>query len=116
MKAKDLKTRWQQTRQEACETIAQWRHDHPKATLAERETAIDQQLDQVRARVIEEVAQAQMQVDPAEESIRCPQCGDHMQRRGKHSCRLQTRGNQDVTLTRDALSCPACGYRFFPPR
>jgi hypothetical protein len=39
-----------------------------------------------------------------------------MQARGKHRRRLQTQGSQQVTVTRQYLSCPGCGYSFFPPR
>ncbi len=116
MDAEDLEKRWQQKSQEAFQTIAQWRYDHPKATMAEIETAIDQQLDHVRARIIEEVAQAEMGSEAEPELTRCPQCGKGMHRRGTHPRRFQTRGGQEVTLTRDYLSCPACGYSFFPPR
>ncbi|GCF12033.1 hypothetical protein KDI_55970 [Dictyobacter arantiisoli] len=116
MNAEDLEKRWQQKSQEAFQTIAQWRQGHPKATMAEIETAIDQQLDQVRARIIEEVAQAEMHPEAEPEPTRCPQCGERMHRRGTRSRRLQTRGRQDVTLTRPYLDCPACGYSFFPPR
>ena len=116
MDAEDLEKRWQQKSQEAFQTIAQWRQDHPKATMAEIETLIDEQLDQVRARIIEEVAQAQMSAPAVSEEAECPQCGEKMHHRGTRARRLQTRGRQEVTLTRDYLSCPACGYSFFPPR
>jgi NADH pyrophosphatase NudC (nudix superfamily) len=116
MDAEDLEKRWQQKSQEAFQTIAQWRQDHPKATMAEIETLIDQQLDEVRARIIEEVAQAQMSAPAVSEEAACPQCGEKMHHRGTRARRLQTRGRQEVTLTRDYLSCPACGYSFFPPR
>jgi predicted RNA-binding Zn-ribbon protein involved in translation (DUF1610 family) len=116
MKAEDLEKRWQQKSQEASQAIAQWRQNHPKATMAEIEMAIDQQLDQVRAHIIEEVAQAEMETASEPGPKPCPQCGEPMHRRGKHARRLQTRGRQEVTLTRSYFSCPACGYSFFPPR
>lgn len=116
MNPEDLEKRWQQKSQDASKAIAQWRQEHPKATLAEIETAIDAQLDQVRAHIIEEVAQSETHQPTQQTPTFCPQCGEWMHQRGKHRRRLQTRGSQDVTLTRDYLSCPACGYSFFPPR
>lgn len=116
MNPEDLEKRWQQKSQEAFHIIAQWQKEHPKATMAEIEAAIDEQLDQVRARLIEEIAQAERETSAEQAPTRCPQCGSRMHQRGTHRRTLQTRGQQEVTLSRDYLSCPACGYSFFPPR
>ena len=35
--------------------ITQWRKEHPKATWAEIEAAIDEQINQVRAQLIQDV-------------------------------------------------------------
>lgn len=116
MNSEDLEKRWQQKSQEAFQSIAQWRLNHPKATMAEIESAIDEQLDQVRARIIEEVALAEVSSGSEPIPSQCPQCGARMHQSGNHTRRLQTRGSQEVTLHRDYLRCPCCGYSFFPPR
>jgi predicted RNA-binding Zn-ribbon protein involved in translation (DUF1610 family) len=116
MNAEDFEKRWQKKSQEAFQTIAQWNEEHPNATMAEIESAIDQQLDEVRARIIEEIAQVSCSSSAKSAAIDCPQCGARMHQRGKHARHLQTRGDQEVTLERDYLSCPDCGYSFFPPR
>jgi NADH pyrophosphatase NudC (nudix superfamily) len=110
----EMSQQWQQSSQ----AIASWRAAHPKATLAEIEAAVDEQVNRLRARMIEEVAQASpLEQAESEQGARtCPQCGERMQARGKHRRRLQTQGGQQVTLTRQYLSCPGCGYSFFPPR
>lgn len=116
MNPEELDQQWQQQNQKASKAIARWRKEHPKATFAEIEAAVDKELDQVRARMIEDVAQAQPSADVEQTARTCPQCGERMHVRGKHQRTFQTRGGQDVTLTRDFQSCPSCGYSFSPPR
>ena len=109
---------WQQKSQQAAEAMREWRQRHPRATLAEIERAVDEQMNQLRASMIEEVAQASPseQAAKGQRENRCPQCGERMQSRGKHQRKLQTHGGQTVSLTRQYQSCPFCGYSFFPPR
>lgn len=100
--------------QAVVQEIRRWRQAHPKATLAEIERAVDEQINQVRARMIEEIAQSSEEEWPLSEKI-CPQCGKRMVARGKHKRVLQTQGEQSVTLNRGYQSCSHCGYSFFPP-
>lgn len=118
MNAEEMSQQWQQSSQQASQAIAHWRVAHPEATLAEIEAAVDEQMNRLRARMIEEVAQASPleQEESGRQSRKCPQCGERMQARGKHQRGLQTQGGQQVRLKRQYLSCPACGYSFFPPR
>ena len=118
MNAEEMSQQWQQSSQQASQAIAQWRAAHPQATLAEIEAAVDEQMNRLRAGMIEEVAQASPleQADAEQQTRKCPQCGERMQARGKHQRRLHTRGGHQVRLTRQYLSCPGCGYSFFPPR
>ncbi len=118
MDSERMSEQWQQKSQEVSHAIAQWRQAHPKATLAEIESAVDEQMNHLRARLIEEVAQMQQTShEPREASAQvCPHCGERMQRRGKRQRRLQTQGGQQVTLHRQYHRCPGCGYSFFPPR
>jgi hypothetical protein len=118
MNEEEMSQQWQQSSQQASQVIASWRAAHPEATLAEIEAAVDEQMNRLRAYMIEEVAQASPleQADAEQQARKCPQCGERMQARGKHRRRLQTQGGHQVTLMRQYLSCPACGYSFFPPR
>ena len=102
MNGEEMSQQWQQSSQQASQSIAQWRAAHPEATLAEIEAAVDEQMNRLRARMIEEVAQASPleQADAKQQARKCPQCGERMQARGKHQRRLQTQGGQQVTLTR----------------
>jgi hypothetical protein len=58
MKAEELQHQWQEQAEEAMAAVAQWRVAHPKATLAEIEQAVDAQMNRLRARMIEQAAQA----------------------------------------------------------
>lgn len=118
MNPEEMEQQWQQQSQQAARAMREWRPAHPKATLAQIEAAVDEQMNQLRARMIEEVAQATpLEHEEQGQAARtCLQCGGRMQARGKHQRRLQTQGGQRVTLTRQYQSCPSCGYSFFPPR
>jgi len=65
--------------------ISQWRKEHPHATWAEIEAAIDAQINQVRAHLIEDVVQMgeseQSSELPEEERLKCPRCGREGNRR-----------------------------------
>lgn len=118
MNPEEMEQQWQHQSQQVARAMREWRQAHPKATLAEIEAEVDEQMNQLRARMIEDVAQASPleQVAKGQMASTCPQCGGRMQARGKHQRRLQTQGGQKVTLTRQYQSCPLCGDSFFPPR
>lgn len=117
MDPEEMEQQWRHKSQQAARAVARWRQAHPRATLAEIEAAVDEQMNQMRASMIEEVAQARCgeQAAKGERENLCPQCGGRMQARGKHKRSLQTQGGHQVTLTRQYQSCPLCGYSFFPP-
>jgi NADH pyrophosphatase NudC (nudix superfamily) len=118
MTPEEIEQQWQHQSQQAARAMREWRQAHPRATLAEIEAAVDEQMNQMRASMIEEVAQASPleQGGSGQRARTCPQCGERMQARGKHQRTLQTQGGQRVTLTRQYQSCPFCGSSFFPPR
>ncbi len=117
MNSEEMMQQWQHKSQQTARAMREWRETHPRATLAEIESAVDEQMNQLRASMIEEVAQASPceQAAKGQRENQCPECGQRMQARGKHQRRLQTQGGQMVTLTRQYQSCPFCGYSFFPP-
>ncbi len=93
--------------------ISQWRKEHPKATWAEIEAAIDEQINQVRAQLIEDVVQMgesdQWSELPEEERPKCATCGKPLWARGKQTRYLQTTGGEAVELTRMYRAGSACG-------
>jgi DNA-binding transcriptional regulator WhiA len=58
MQPEDLQERWKEQGEETFASVAQWRAAHPQATLAEIEQAVDEQMNRLRARMIEQAAQA----------------------------------------------------------
>src|SRR6266571_8165435 len=58
MQPEDLQARWNAQGEDIFAAVAQWRAAHPRATLAEIEYAVDEQMNRLRARMIEQAAQA----------------------------------------------------------
>jgi hypothetical protein len=119
MEAARLVAQWQGLAEEAITGMAEWRVQHPTATLREIETAIDEHLAQVRARMLQDAALLSAAADlrdvpPAARPV-CPDCGQRLEARGQETRRLTTRHEQVVTLRRTRAVCPACGTALFPP-
>ena len=116
MQAEDLQKRWQAQGEEIFAAVAQWRAAHPTATLAEIEQAVDEQVNRLRARMIEQAAQASAAAESeASQGRVCEQCGQPLQARGRATRRWQTHGGQEVEVERSYVTCPQCGGGFFPP-
>jgi ribosomal protein S27AE len=99
--------------------MADWRAAHPKATFSEIETALDERLNQVRARMLEDLALASTAADlataSAAERPRCERCGVALHARGASDRTLLTQGGAAVRLVRTYAACPTCGDGTFPP-
>ena len=102
--------------------IADWRAQHPTATLREIEGEVDARLAHLRARVVERVAQQsaatrwRITAQEAEAATpRCPACGTSLESHGRRTRRLRTSGGQQIELQREYGVCPQCGQGLFPP-
>src|SRR2546429_8666636 len=116
MQPEDLQKRWEEQGEEIFAAVAQWRAAHPKATLAEIEQVVDEQMNRLRARMIEQAAQASATAESeANQGLVCEQCGQSLQARGKAQRKWQTQGGKQVEVERSYMTCPHCGGRFFPP-
>jgi DNA repair exonuclease SbcCD ATPase subunit len=117
MKA-DFDGRWRALSEEVQRKMREWRLEHSRATLSEMETALDEQLDRQRARMLEDMALASDVADlssmPPEERPTCPDCGTPLGPRGKRDRCLQTEGDQEIKLKRSYGVCPTCKVGFFP--
>lgn len=100
--------------------MSQWRAAHPKATLREIEDAVDAQINQLRAQLIEELVHLgegeEWSEGPAEARPRCERCGALLVARGKQTRYVQTNGGEAIKLERQYGTCPQCGQGLFPPR
>jgi ribosomal protein S27AE len=113
-----LAERWRQETEAVLTGFREWRQQHPCATLAEIEAALDERWAVVRARVVQDAALASANADltgtrtsrPA-----CPECGTPMAAHGRETRRLTTLHDQPITLIRQRTVCPACGAGLFPP-
>src|SRR5437660_6533383 len=89
--------------------MTQWRKEHPKATWAEIEAAVDERINQLRAQMIQDVVQMGKTEDwsqqPEEERPRCATCGKPLSARGEQTRWIQTTGGEAVKLMRTYGTC-----------
>ena len=111
---------WQALSEDIVAGLWEWRLQHPKATLAEIEAAVDTRLARLRAKLLQEAALASPAADwstgPTADRPLCPTCQTPLAARGKQPRRLQAAGGRDVVLERTYGVCPTCGGGVFPPR
>src|SRR3989440_12693211 len=90
--------------------MTQWRKEHPKATWAEIEAAVDERINQLRAQLIEDVVQMGESEPwrelPQEDRPRCATCDQPLVARGEQTRFLQTTGGEAVKVTRSYGTCP----------
>jgi hypothetical protein len=120
MSEEETAKNWQNISEEALSGIREWRETHPQATFQEIEQAVDERLNRLRSRMLQDVAQhsqASNWSEPsAESSPVCPNCGGSLRKRGKQRRKLQSSAGSQIPLERQFASCTQCGYSFFPPR
>jgi YgiT-type zinc finger domain-containing protein len=114
-----LEAHWQELIEDVLTGMQDWRTAHPQASFAEIESAVDERLAGVRARMLEAAALASRAADVGAlaeaERPRCPECGQPLVERGRHTRTLTAAGDQAVHLERSYAVCPSCGTGLFPP-
>ena len=116
MKGKALQAGWRGLSEEMLEEVAEWRGEHPKATLREIEAEIDRRLSELRAQMISDTANASASAEwEAAAGVVCPDCGAKLLKKGKKKRILLTRDGRKIELVRDYGVCVACGQGIFPP-
>lgn len=119
MRSAEVEARWRALSEEVITGLAEWRMQHPRASLSEIEAAVDERLAGVRARLVQDTALASAAADlsvlPAQERPRCPECGQALEAHGQEERTLRTQRERTVTLRRSYARCPACGVGLFPP-
>jgi hypothetical protein len=118
MGEKDFASTWRALSNEVLSQMKEWRLQHPRATLSEMESVLDELLARQRAQMLQDMALASPVADlsavPKSERPVCPQCGVPLGSRGKGERQLQTTGGQELVLQRSYGVCPTCGVGFFP--
>jgi len=98
--------------------MKEWRLQHPQATFAEIEVALDARLSALRTRMLQDVAlasaAAQLGAAPETRPV-CPACGGRLAGRGQKTRAVAVTHEQTVTLPRTYAVCSACGTGLFPP-
>lgn len=117
MASEQMVPSWHEVGARIFQDMEGWRHEHPRATFAEIEAAVEDQLGALRAELIEQEIALRAQAEAAEgsERIRCEACGHSMEARGTRERAVTVRGNRPVRLRRRNMVCPACGAGLFPP-
>ena len=99
--------------------MTQWRKEHPKATWAEIEAAVDERINQLRAQMIQDVVQMGKTEDwsqqPEEERPRCATCGKPLSARGEQTRFLQTNGRGSGQADAHVWHLPRVWGRLFSP-
>ena len=117
---KDLEGRFAVGTTAVNSTVAQWRRDHPQATLREIEVAIDEQLGALRAQMLMDVAMVSAATTfadrPVAERPRCRECDTPLESRGVTERSLLTTHGQEIRLRSSYGICLGCGLALFPPR
>jgi hypothetical protein len=112
----EKEAQWEQLAREVLSGMKDWRSQHPRATFAEIEEAIEEQVAKMRARMLSDVVQwREVGGRETEPQMRCNACGRELEERGKHVRHLMTQGNQQIALERSYGYCPTCRVGFFPP-
>lgn len=91
--------------------MMEWRATHPHATFAEIETAVEEQVSRIRARMVEQVIAA----GPTRERPICRACGATMVPKQEEERQVTMPGDAAVHLRRRYAVCPSCGAGLFPP-
>ncbi len=113
MKRKELKEKWQELSDQVLEDVVRWREEHPRATMREIETEIDDRLFELRGKMLADTAEGNG--EGVREEVKCPDCGARMVKKGKKKRTLLMREGQEVELQREYLVCLECGRGIFPP-
>lgn len=97
--------KWRDLQDKINAAIAEWRREHPEATLTEIEEVVDSQIASVRTQIVEDLAQggrtANLKQLAKEERPPCPQCGQPVAANGKGRRKLKTVQGQVIELERD---------------
>lgn len=116
----EMDRHWRQLSEEVLTGMKEWRLAHPKATFCEIEQAVEERVNRLRARMLQDAALAsearEWTQGGTEQRPICPVCKTPLQARGKHTRQLQTTGGLDIKLSRSYGTCPTCGTGVFPPR
>jgi len=111
---------WRTLAESVAEELTAWRRAHPRATLTEIETVVEDVGQRLRARALEQVVAASAAVDlavqPETERPVCAACGGRLEPRGRQRRRIRpARQRVPLEVDRSYAVCASCGAGLFPP-
>ena len=108
---------WREMSEEIVVGMTEWRQQNPKATFRAIEEELDRRLDDLRARMLSDlaIASAKAEWEKGSAAPECPRCKQKLLPNGKKKRELQVRGGKNVKLEREYGVCPECGQGIFPP-
>lgn len=112
MDVSEPEERWEEQTRAAYRELQEWRKEHPRATLAEMERHVEEQLHRLRRGLLEDLASGAAQ--PGEAGSQCPACGGPRESRGQHERVLILPGDEQLHLRRTYAVCRRCGVGAFP--
>lgn len=115
---RDFDAKWQGVAEAVMKGMKEWRIEHPRATFREIERALDEHMAKLRVQMLADAAMASAAAEitngEGREQVRCPECGQEVEARGKQERLLTSQQNQTLRLERTYAVCPHCGAGFFP--
>jgi len=104
--------------EEVEEKLKDWQRSYRRATFTEIEKAVDEEMAQVRAQMLEDIALDSKSTDwrgqKKDDRPKCLVCGTAPQASGEHTRRLVAEYEQTVELSGHHGRCPECGASRFP--
>ena len=91
--------------------MRQWHKEHPNATLAEMEEAVEEQLNRLRRRLLEDMPP---ELEAQAVDRRCSGCEGRCVVRGEHERTILLPGGEQLRLRRLYMVCQGCGLGRFP--
>jgi hypothetical protein len=99
--------------------MTHWRKEHPKATWAEIEAAVDERMNQLRAQLLQEVVQMgeteEWSQKPEAERPKCATCGKPLWARGEQTRLPANKWRGSGQADAHLWQLPDLRSRFFPP-
>jgi len=115
----EVEAQWQREAEAVLSGMKEWRLAQPRASWRELAAALDERLDRLRARLLQDLALASRAADLApqaeRERPRCPACGTPLVARGRQKRTVLVQGEQALPVERSSAVCPSCGAGLFPP-
>ena len=96
---------------EARREMRRWHEEHPNATLAEMEDAVEEQLNRLRRRLLED---RPPELEARAADRRCARCEGRCVVRGEHQRTVLLPGGEHLRLRRPYMVCQGCGQGRFP--